>query len=105
MVGESGQARAEHIATSVRELQPFEVQFRDNRDPHAASPARVGAGTIFTRKIILSDRGENAAPWRVEIEGSSGDTAIFDVQFGNRKEIPPVLSLEFRPTGDVTYLP
>ena len=104
MVGQSGQARAEQITTDVRELQPFDVEFRDNTNPPAASPARVGAGTIFSRKII-NYRPGNAAPWRVEIEGSSVDTAIFDVQFGNRKGIPPVLSLEFRPTGDVTYLP
>ena len=47
MVGTSGQARAEYVPTAVRELQPFDVRFRDNRDPHAASPARVGAGTVF----------------------------------------------------------
>ena len=88
MVGESGQPRAEHVATSVRELQPFDVQFRDNRAPHAASPARVGAGTIFTRKKILTDRGENAAPYRVEIEYETGHTVIFEVQFGNPKWNP-----------------
>ena len=43
----------------------------------------------------------------------SGDTVIFDVQFGNRKTMPAVgvegddaitgLSLSFMPTGTVTY--
>ena len=103
MVGQSGQPRAEHVSTIVRELQPFSVEFRDNKDPHAASPARVVAGTIFSRKIILNDRPDNAAPYRVEIEYETGHTVIFEVQFGNLKGIPPVLSLEFLPTGDVTY--
>ena len=112
MVGLSGQARAEHIATAVRDLQSFEVELRDNRAPHAASPARVGAGTIFSRSIIDA-RPDNAAPWRVEIEYATGDTAIFDVQFGNRKTMPAVgvegddaitgLGLTFIPTGEVTY--
>ena len=105
MVGESGQPRKEHVATKVRELQPFEVQFRDNRDPHAASPARVGAGTIFTQKIILSDRVENAAPYRVEIEYATGATVIFEVQFSNRKTMPAGLSLLFQPSGPVAYAP
>ena len=39
---------AERVTTAVRELQPFDVSFRDNRDPHAASPAMVGAGTVFS---------------------------------------------------------
>ena len=59
--GASGQARAEYEATTVRELQPFDVRFRDNRDPHAASPARVGAGTVFSRSIIDA-RPANAPP-------------------------------------------
>ena len=102
MVGTSGQARAEYVATAVRDLQSFDVKFRDNRDPQAASPARVRAGTIFSQKII-NDRPDNAAPWRVEIEYAPGDTVIFQVQFGNRKTIPAELSfeLEFKPTGDV----
>ena len=102
MVGTSGQSRAERVSTAVRDLQSFDVQFRDNRDPHAASPARVGAGTVFSRSII-DDRPDNAAPWRVEIEYASGDTVIFDVQFGYRKTISAELSfeLEFKPTGDV----
>ena len=104
MVGQSGQARAEQIATDVRELQPFDVEFRDNTNSPAASPARVGAGTIFSRKII-NDRPGNAAPYRVEIEYETGHTVIFEVQFGNRKGIPPVLSLEFRPSGPVAYAP
>ena len=67
MVGTSGQARSERVATDVRDLQSFDVSFRNNRDPHAASPAKVGAGTVFSRRIIDS-RPMNAAPWRVEIE-------------------------------------
>ena len=109
MVGTSGQARSEHVATAVRDLQSFEVSFRDNRAPHAASPARVGAGTVFSRSIINS-RPDNAAPWRVEIEYANGDTTSFDVQFGNRKTMPAAgvsgddaLSLTFMPTGEVTY--
>ena len=112
MVGISGQARAEYIATAVRDLQSFDVEFRDNRAPHASSPARVGAGTIFSRKII-NDRVDNAAPYRVEIEYAPSDTVIFEVQFGNRKTMPAVgvegddaitgLSLTFMPTGEVTY--
>ena len=105
MVGQSGQPRAEHVSTIVRELQPFSVEFRDNKDPHAASPARVGAGTIFSRKIILNDRPDNAAPWRVEIECESGDRVIFNVQFRNRKTIPAGLSLLFQPSGPVAYAP
>ena len=106
MVGQSGQARAEHITTEVRVLQPFDVQFQDNTDPHAVAPARVGAGTIFSGKIILG-RPMNAAPWRVEIEYAPNNTVSFDVQFGNWKKIPAVLSLEleFKPTGEVTYGP
>ena len=112
MVGESGQARAERVATAVRDLQSFDVSFRDNRAPHAASPANVGAGTVFSRTIINA-RGDNAAPWGVIIEYASGDTVKFDVQFGNRKTMPAVgvegddaitgLSLTFMPTGVVTY--
>ena len=77
-----------------------------------SSPARVGAGTVFSRSIINS-RPDNAAPWRVEIEYATGDTVSFDVQFGNRKTMPAVgvegddaitgLSLTFMPTGEVTY--
>ena len=112
MVGQSGQPRAEHVATEVRELQSFELEFRDNRAPHAAAPAKVGAGTIFARSIIDA-RPDNAAPWRVEIEYAPGITVIFEVQFGNRKTMPAVglegddaltgLSLTFIPTGEVTY--
>ena len=101
MTGQSGQSRAEYVATDVRDLQFFDVEFRDNRDPHAAAPARVGAGTVFSRRII-DQRGMNAAPWRVEIEYATGQPVIFDVQFGNRKTMPGVLSLQFRPTGPVT---
>ena len=85
MVGTSGQARAERVSTAVRDLQSFDVSLRDNRAPHAVSPARVGAGTVFSRSIINS-RPDNAAPWRVEIEYATGDTVSFDVQFGNRKD-------------------
>ena len=93
---------AERVTTAVRELQAFDVSFRDNRDPHAASPAMVGAGTVFSQKIIDSRPG-NAAPWRVEIEDGSGETvSSFDVQFGNRKTFHAGLSLEFLPTGPVT---
>ena len=112
MVGLSGQARAEHVATNVRELQSFDVELRDNRDPHGSSPARVGAGTVFSRTIIDA-RPMNAAPWRVKIEYASGDTVTFEVQFGNRKTMPAAglegddaltgLSLTFIPTGPVTY--
>ena len=31
MVGTSGQARAEYVATAVRDLQSFDVEMRDNR--------------------------------------------------------------------------
>ena len=95
---------AERVTTPVRKLQPFDVSFRDNRDPHAASPAMVEAGTVFSSRIIDS-RPDNAAPWRVEIEYASGDTVIFEVQFRNRKTIPAgrSLSLNFMPTGEVTY--
>ena len=96
-----GLRELEYVATAVRDQQSFDVSFKDNRAPHAASPARVGAGTIFSRKII-DDRPDNAAPWRVEIEYASGDTFIFNVQFRNRRGIPPVLSLELWRTGDVT---
>ena len=110
MVGTSGQARAERVATSVRDLQPFDVEFRDNRAPHHATNP-VGAGTVFSRSIIDA-RPDNAAPWRVEIEYAPGNTVIFEVQFGNRKTMPAVgvegddaitgLSLNFMPTGEVT---
>ena len=94
MVGTSGQSRSERVSTAVRDLQSFDVSFRDNRDPHAASPAMVGAGTVFSRRIIDS-RPDNAAPWRVEIEYGSGETvSYFDVQFGNRKTIPCRTELE-----------
>ena len=103
MVGTSGQARSEHVSTAVRALQSFNVSLRDNRAPHAASPAMVGAGTVFSHSIIDA-RPDNAAPWRVEIEDASGDTVILDVQFeGNRKTIPAGLSLQFLPTGPVTF--
>ena len=102
MVGTSGQARAEYVPTTVRDLPSFDVEFRDNREPHAVSPAMVGAGTVFSASAII-DRLDNAAPWRVEIEYATGDTVIFDVQFGNRKTIPAGLSLRFLPTGPVTY--
>ena len=101
MVGTSGQARSEHVATDVRELRSFDVLFHNNREPHAASPAMVGAGTVFSGSIIAA-LPMNAAPWRVEIEYPTGDTVIFDVTFGNRKTISTVLSLRFQPTGPVT---
>ena len=112
MVGISGQARAEYVATEVRELQPFDIELRDNRDPHAASPAVVGAGTVFSATII-NNRPVNAAPWRIEIEYSSGNSVAFYVQFGNRKIMPPTgiegddaiggIGLTLLPTGVVTY--
>ena len=71
MVGTSGQARSEHVATDVREMPSFDVSFRNNRKPHAASPAMVGAGTVFSGSIIAA-RPDNAAPWRVEIESATG---------------------------------
>ena len=89
MVGTSGQKRSERVATAVRDLQSFDVSFRDNRAPHAASPAMVGAGTVFKRTII-DTRPENAAPWRCELEYASGDSVAFNVQFGNRKTMPAV---------------
>ena len=111
-VGISGQKRSERVATAVRDLQSFDVSFRDNRAPHAASPAMVGAGTVFKRTIIDA-RPENAAPWRVELEYANGDSVAFNVQFGNRKTMPAVgvegddaitgLSLTFMPSGVVTY--
>ena len=67
---------------------------------------------MFSRSIIDA-RPDNAAPFRVEIEYATGDTVIFEVQFGNRKTMPAVgvegddaitgLSLSFMPTGEVTY--
>ena len=102
MVGTSGQARAERVSTAVRDLQPFDVSFRNNRDPHAASPAMVRAGTVFSGSIIAA-LPDNAAPWRVEIEYASGNTVIFDVTFGNRKPSPDGLSLKFQPAGPVTF--
>ena len=104
MVGTSGQSRAERVSTAVRDLQSFDVRFRDNRDPHAASPAMVGAGTVFSRRIIDS-RPDNAAPWRVEIEYASGDTVIFNVQFRNRKGIPAERSLQFSDELSLQFLP
>ena len=105
MVRPSGQARAEYVPTAVRDLQSFDVSFWDNRAPHAVAPARVGAGTVFSQSIINTRPG-NAAPWRVEIEYATGDTVIFEVQFGNRKTMPAVgvegddaISLTFMPTG------
>ena len=99
--GASGQARAEYAATTVRDLQPFDVQFRDNRAPHSLTGA-VGAGTVFSRSII-DDRPANAAPWRVEIEYAPGNTVSFDVQFRYRKTISADLfELGFQPTGPVT---
>ena len=112
MVGQSGQPRSERVSTEVRDLQSFDVELRDNRDPHAASPARVGAGTVFSATIINA-RGTNAAPFRCEIEYSSGVSVAFNVQFSNRKIMPAVglegddaltgISLTFMPTGVVTY--
>ena len=112
MVGTSGQTRAEWVATAVRELQSFDVELRDNRDPHASSPAKVGAGTVFSATII-NVRPDNAAPWRIELEYSSGNSVAFNVQFGNRKIMPPIglegddaiggIGLTLIPTGVVTY--
>ena len=68
----SGQARAEYVATAVRDLQSFDVEMRDNRAAHHATNP-VGAGTVFSRSII-DDRPDNAAPWRVEIEYASAAT-------------------------------
>ena len=106
MVGTSGQARAERVATKVRDLQPFDVEFRDNRAPYAAAPARVGAGTVFSRSIINA-LPDNAAPWRVEIEYASGDPMIFEVQFNRIPTVIPdlkMISVHFVPTGEVTYV-
>ena len=100
MVATSGQTRAERVTTAVRELQPFELEFRDTRNPYATG-TQPGAGTVFARSVIDA-RPDNAAPWRVEIEYGSGETVPFDVQFGNRKTIPGGLSLQFLPTGPVT---
>ena len=102
MVGTSGQARAERVATAVRNLQPFDVQFRDNRAPYAAEPARVGAGTVFSAAVMAA-RGDNDAPWRVEVEYATGNFASFDVQFGGmpKKVMPQMISLSFLPTGEV----
>ena len=110
MTGTSGQARAERVSTDVRDLQPFDVMFRDNRAPHSTSG--VGAGTVFSRTII-DNRVMNAAPWGVIVEYASGDTVSFDVQFSNRKTMPAVglegddalagIGLTFLPTGTVTY--
>ena len=112
MVGTSGQARAEYVATAVRDLQSFDVELRDNRAPHASSPARVGAGTVFSRSIIearLQTMPLRGA-WRLNMR--TGDTVSFDVQFGNRKTMPAVgiegddaitgIGLTFIPTGEVT---
>ena len=66
MVGTSGQARSERVATDVRDLQSFDVSFRNNRDPHAASPAKVGAGTVFSRRIIDSRPTRIAGPRRAD---------------------------------------
>ena len=101
MVATSGQTRAERVTTAVRELQPFELEFHDTRNPYATG-TQPGAGTVFARSVIDA-RPDNAAPWRVEIEYGSGETvSSFDVQFGNRKTIPAGLSLQFLPTGPVT---
>ena len=100
MVATSGQTRAERVTTAVRELQPFELEFRDTRNPYATG-TQPGAGTVFARSVIDA-RPDNAAPWRVEIEYGSGETVPFDVQFGNRKTIPGGLSLQFLPTEPVT---
>ena len=106
MVGTSGQSRAEYVATAVRDLQSFDVSFKDSRAPHSAGTKKVRAGTVFSGRIIHS-LPDNAAPWRVEIEYATGETVIFDVQFGNRKTIPAErrVELEFKPTGPVTYQP
>ena len=48
-VGISGQASAERVATDVRDLQSFVVNFRDNRYPYAASPHASGRGRCFRR--------------------------------------------------------
>ena len=104
MVGTSGQACAEYVATAVRELQSFDVKFRDKRDPQAAvAPASRRGRVRCSRGRSSTTARMNAAPWRVEIEFASGDTVIFQVQFENRKTMPAELSfeLEFKPTGDV----
>ena len=44
---------------------------------------------MFSQSIINARPGK-AAPWRVEIEYATGDTVVFDVQFGNRKTMPAV---------------
>ena len=92
-----GRRELEYVATAVRDQQPFDVRFGDNRAPHSATAA-VGAGTVFSG-IIIDARPDNAAPWRVEIEYATGDPVIFEVQFGNRKRIPAERSfeLEFKP--------
>ena len=58
MVGIVRASRAEYVATAVRDLQSFDVALRDNRAPHAATPAMVGAGTVFSRSIIDDSPGQ-----------------------------------------------
>ena len=98
-----GLRELEYVATAVRDQQSFDVRFRDNRAPHSATAA-VGAGTVFSGSIIDA-RPDNAAPWRVEIEYATGDTVIFDVQFGNRKTIPAERSLQFSDELSLQFLP
>ena len=52
----------------------------------------------------MAARGDNAAPWRVEVEYATGNTVRFDVQFGMRKVMPQMISLSFIPTGAVTHV-
>ena len=112
MVGTSGQARAEYVATAVRDLQSLRCGVAGQ--PRRASRYQSGRSRDGVLSVsIIEARPDNAAPWRVEIEYASGDTVIFDVQFGNRKTMPAVgvegddaitgLSLTFLPTGDVDY--
>ena len=113
MVGTSGQKRSERVATAVRDLQPFDLSFRDNRAPHAASPAQWsgqgrcssapsstparrtpprGAWSWNTRMVTRrpstcsSATARRCRPWGLE-----GDDAITGI------------SLTFMPTGVVTY--
>ena len=112
MVATSGQARAEYVAT--RRSGSSILRRGNEGQPRRASRRQIrsepGRCSLAASSI---DRPDNAAPWRVEIEYASGDTVIFDVQFGNRKTMPAVgvegddaitgLSLTFMPTGTVTY--
>ena len=75
-VGIGGQASAERVATAVRDLQSFVVNFRDNGDPYAASPARVGAGTVFSAAVMAA-RGDNGRALRASRSNTRRGTSVF----------------------------